>query len=373
MALGMRDLLVPPLAATVIVYLLLPYADRPWGGRTIMVVILLGLVWTMTKVHAIVWIAGLGLFTAYLLNPAVGWLQARGISRPRAALYLFLSAMIVTAAILAAVLPVVYDQTVSFVTEFPAYLRTLWERYGRQIEQMPQGTWPIDLEKIRQNLLEAAQKVASNAGHQLITFGKLLGFFLSILFITPIVAYHFLKDLPTIRQGALRLIPSRHESEVNSLFQEMDVLIGGWLRGQLIVSTIVGILTMIGLSLLRIPYGIFLGLVAGLLNMVPILGYWISLGLTLVVVLASGFSPGTLLIVLALFFGIQLLEQNLLSPKILGTHTGLHPVAILLALLVFGSLGGFAGALLAIPLTLFLRVFYRRYLERRWRGVAAAE
>jgi predicted PurR-regulated permease PerM len=184
------------------------------------------------------------------------------------------------------------------------------------------------------------------------------------------VGYNLLKDLPAIQKNILKLLPHRLESEVLDLLAEMDVLIGRYVRGQITVALIVGGLTSVALAALGLPYGILIGALAGLMNLVPIVGYWISLILALLVALSTDDALRMSLSVTAVFFTIQIIEQNLISPRIVGEQTGLHPVAVLLSLLVFASLMGLAGALLAIPIVLFIRVFFRRYLARRLREAA---
>jgi predicted PurR-regulated permease PerM len=367
LARGLHDLLIPPIAALVLVFLLFPHRQSAWASRTMIAAGALATLWILAKVQTILWIAGLGLFTAYVLNPAVVRLERLGIQRSRAALYLVLASFagLVTAAVI--VLPDLYSQASSLVSNLPGYQEQHQEQYRGTLADPRLREFPVDLGQVASSLTARIESILSGAGTGLAALARRTGATLSILVLSPIVGYNLLKDLPAINAGLLALLPRAAEHEVADIQQEMDLLIGRWLRGQLIVSLIVGTLTAIGLSILGIRYSIAIGAVAGLLNMVPIIGYWISLALAVIVALTGAEPLTTALIVLAIFFGIQILEQNFISPRVVGQETGLHPVAILLSLLVFSALAGFAGALFAIPFTLFLRVFFRRYIAGRLR------
>jgi predicted PurR-regulated permease PerM len=372
LARGLDGILIPPLAALALIYLLLPFNHLPWAARTMGAVFLLALIWLLAKVMAIVWIVGLALFLAYVMNPAATWMERKGIKRSHAALYLIFPAFAVLVLAAWIIIPQVYSQGSSFISDFPAYVATLTERYKSSFSSTDLENFPIDIPALLASFSESARNMISGASKGILGIAKRIGTVLSILVITPIVGFHLLKDFPGLQRNSLRMVPRRYEGEVLDLFSEMDILIGRWLRGQIIVSFIVGTLTIIGLSIVGLPYAVLIGALAGLLNMVPIVGYWISLLVAVVVALSTGDPARTTLWVAVIFFIVQMVEQNYLSPKIMGDQTGLHPVAILLSLLIFGSLLGLAGALLAIPFTLFLRVFYRRYLRRRVREAGSS-
>lgn len=368
LALSLTTMVAPPLAAAVIVFLLYPVRDQMWAGRTMFAAVTLSLLWLLGKVQSILWIAALGLLFAYLLNPAVTALEKRGVPRSRAAFLLFTPAFVGLLLLINLVAPAIYREAVNFFSNLPGYAERFTSWYHERLSDIHPESWPIDLSTFTGRLQTHAEKLLAGAGDRFVEFTKALGVLLSVAILTPVVAFNLLKDFPAMKQNLLRLVPARHEAEVVDLFREMDLLIGRWLRGQLIVSVVVGLATGVGLTLLGLPYALLLGAMAGILNFVPVVGYWISLGAALFVAITSDLSLGKLAGVLAIFFGLQIVEQNVLSPRIIGSATNLHPVAILLSLLVFGSLLGAPGALLALPITLFLRVAYRRYVRRHWRG-----
>lgn len=368
LALSLTTMVAPPLAAAVLVFLLYPWREQPWAGRTMFAAVTLALLWLLGKVQSILWIAALGLLFAYLLNPAVTSLEKRGVPRSRAALLLFTPAFLGLVLVLNLVAPAIYREAANFFTNLPGYAERFMGWYRDRLSDIHPESWPFDISTFTGRLQQHAEKILAGAGDRFVEFTKALGVVLSVAILTPVVAFNLLKDFPSMKSNLLRLVPSRHEAEVLDLFREMDLLIGRWLRGQLIVAIVVGTATGVGLTFLGLPYALLLGAMAGFMNFVPVVGYWLSLAATLFVAITSGLSIPGMLGILGIFFGLQLLEQNFLSPRIIGSATNLHPVAILLSLLVFGSLLGAPGALLAIPITLFLRVAYRRYVRRHWRG-----
>lgn len=364
---GVHTLLIPPLAALALIFVLFPHRQLAWASRTMIAAGALATLWLLAKVQTIVWIAALGLFTAYVLNPVVIRLERLGVNRSRGALYLTLIAATVVITIGVIIIPDLYSQVSDLMANLPRYLQELQVRYQGSLKDPRFASLPINLSDLADIASTRASALLTGADQGLTVLLRNIGAAFAIAILTPIVGYHLLKDLPQIKSNTLSLIPRNMERELLDLFTEMDLLIGRWLRGQFVVAMIIGTMTAVGLTILGLRYSIALGFLAGLFNMIPIVGYWVSLILATIIAL-TGNDPGhDALWTVIIFFGIQILEQNLISPRIVGRETGLHPVAVLLSLLVFGALAGFAGALLAIPFTLFLRVYFRRYIARRLR------
>jgi len=351
-----------------LVFVLFPHRQFAWASRTMIAAGLLATLWIMAKVQTIVWIATFGLFTAYVLNPVVVRLESIGIKRSRGALYLILIGALVFVTLGVIILPDLYSQVGDLVTNLPRYLQEIQRRYQGSLNDPRFANFPVNLADLAAAASAKAAVMLTGADKGLAVILQNLGAALAIAILTPIVGYHLLKDMPQLKTSAMSLIPRNMERELRDLFAEMDVLIGRWLRGQFTVAMIVGVMTAIGLTVIGLRYSIALGFLAGLFNMIPIVGYWFSLILATIIALTGNNPTQDALWTVIIFFAIQLLEQNFISPRIVGRETGLHPVAILLSLLVFGALAGFAGALLAIPFTLFLRVFFRRYIARRLRN-----
>lgn len=184
--------------------------------------------------------------------------------------------------------------------------------------------------------------------------------FISRAFLSPILAYYFLRDRETFAYGLSLWIPIRHRKRFLTALQEMRREAGGYIRGQLMVSLSVAVMTAAGLLLLGVPAWLVLGLVMGICELIPYVGPLIG-GVPIVVFsLSQGLS--TTLWALGLTIVVQQIEGYFLSPQLVGGATGLHPVYILLLLTAGGLIGGLAGMMLALPLFVCIRgaarVFY---------------
>jgi predicted PurR-regulated permease PerM len=191
---------------------------------------------------------------------------------------------------------------------------------------------------------------------------------LSLLVITPVVAYYFIQDWPRIVRSAERLIPRSEHATVVGLARETDQAISGFVRGQTLVCVILGVFYAAALSAVGLNFGLLIGLLSGLVSFIPYVGSITGFVLATGIALAQ-FWPEWIWVVLVMgifLFG-QFIEGNILVPKLVGDSVGLHPLWMMLALFAFGYLFGFVGLLLAIPLAaavgVLVRFAVKRYLD----------
>ncbi len=168
-------------------------------------------------------------------------------------------------------------------------------------------------------------------------------------------------DWVNLKAGFLRFFPEKIKGKVSKTIQNIETNVGHWVKGQLLLMLIVGTVTFFGLLVLGVRYPLILGLIAGILEIVPIIGPIITAVLAAVIAFAD--SPIKGFGVLALFIIIQQLENNLLVPKIMGKVSGFSPLIILLALLVGSNFFGIIGAILAVPTTMVLSILAKRFLN----------
>jgi predicted PurR-regulated permease PerM len=196
--------------------------------------------------------------------------------------------------------------------------------------------------------------------------GRGVGAFLTILgylVLTPVVAFYLMRDWDRVVARGAALVPVTH-AHLLTFGREYDRALAGYLRGQLTVSLIIGTMTAVGLLLVGFPYALLLGLIVAVFNVVPYLGLVLSLLPALAIALTSG-DVGSALLRVALVYGIaQTLESAVISPRIVGDSTGLHPVWILLAIAVGGFFFGFVGLLLAVPVAVGIKLLAERGLAR---------
>jgi predicted PurR-regulated permease PerM len=176
----------------------------------------------------------------------------------------------------------------------------------------------------------------------------------------PVLLFYTLRDFPTIEQSLIRLFPKVGGDR--AYLEKVGHIVGSYLRGQLTISAIAAFNVFLLLSIFGVPFPFLIGILAGLLNMIPNVGVIITNVLGIVIALIFG-TPVDALVVVLVLFGQQLLEATILSPNIMSHQVGIHPVLVILSLLVFGATMGFFGLLIAVPLTALLVAFYTTYRE----------
>lgn len=184
------------------------------------------------------------------------------------------------------------------------------------------------------------------------------------LLIIPLMAYYLLRDFPSLYRKFVYVLPTRHHRMAAEIRNRLDQVLGGFIRGQLVVSTLLSVYYGAALALLGIKLAVVLGLMAGFFNVVPYLGILSVLTLTLLIALIHGVGGATLLGVVIVFAIGMSMEGSFLTPRIVGRKVGLSPLTLIVALLVGGELLGLVGMLLAVPLAAILNVFIGYALER---------
>jgi predicted PurR-regulated permease PerM len=176
-----------------------------------------------------------------------------------------------------------------------------------------------------------------------------------IFFLAPIIAFYLLVDLPHLRKVAEGLIPARSHTEVMVVAHRLNRAVGGFFRGQLMVAFIVGVMVSVGLAILDLPFWLLVGMVAGVFNIIPLIGPWIGAVPGVIIALTTR-DVGTAVWVAVVMAGAQQVDNHFISPLVMQRAVKLHPAAVMLALLAGGTLGGFFGLLLAVPTAAVLKI-----------------
>jgi len=360
---------------------------NPWVQLVLVGAGIVTVVWGLLALSGVLTPFAVAFVLAYFLNPAVNALEG-GLERllgrrpglrrrvhPRtvAVALLALAVLAALAAGVWLVVPVVARQvgeTAARVPEYAREIRTRLEPVAVRLNLQ----YPEQIEALRHEVEEALRahwREVLSPLRQLITaaFSGVLGFVLTLLnvLVVPVVTLYLLLDMNRIRGGLADLVPPRFRPYVYSRFGEMDGLLSAFVRGQLTVALILGAFYAVGLTLCDVPMGLLVGFVIGLFNLIPYMSYVLGLPLALVLSWLDDQSPQRLLAVAAVFVVGQFIEGNFITPRIVGQRLGLHAVVIMLAVLVFGTLFGFVGMVVAVPLTgalaVFLRDLRRLYLE----------
>ena len=297
---------------------------------------------------------------AYLLDPLVDWLVARGMRRIVAVgllMVAFLGAITGTVLVLT---PLIAHDVAAFVQELPVMVdqATRWiESHGYEVPDRWQDY--LKSEQMSSVLHQVAGPATSLAAAALGGFFGLLGTLAEILLV-PVFAFYFLLDWDHLVVRVRQSIPPRHRGLVVSIASEIDTVISGWIRGQFIIVAIQALLYAACFYVLDINLAISVGLLVGLLTIIPFLGTVVGAVITVTLVLLDWQGVGQLLGVASVFVVLHVLEAAVLTPRIVGKRVGLGETGALFAVLAGGQLLGFAGVLLAVPIAASVAVLIRR-------------
>ena len=302
----------------------------------------------------------------YLLNPAVTWLEKRGLGRTAAIVAVYAGGAAVATGLLVVYLPRLLTEMGMAAAQLPAYAERV-SRWASDLQQRLAAPWmPAALRMALDDVLQGAQGAmvsdARETARSVVNSAPVL----ASLLLSPFLAFFLLRDLEAIKAWLYCLVPWHLGEKGWQVVAEVDRAVGGFFRGQVTVAALVGLLVAAAMFLLGMPFPLLLGLVAGVTELIPYFGP--VLGGIPAVLLALTRGP-LMAVKVALALGIiQQLEAGFLSPRIVGQRTGLHPAVVAGAVLAGGYLGGLTGMILAVPVAGALRplvsLAYERWVDR---------
>ena len=290
----------------------------------------------------------------FILNPFITLLQHRGIPRLAGVALTYLGFLGVAVIIGLIMFPAVHDQQQNLSERWPT-IRTKMERWIDDRAESVKGT-PFEFD--RQKVTDAFSSTDTSVRDQIdrvAEVGVKVFHILLVMILTPIFAFYLLVDLPHLKRVADSLIPQAARPEVLVVARRMNAAVGGFFRGQLVVATIVGVLASVGLLIIGLPFWLLIGMVAGFFNMIPLIGPYIG-GIPALVIALTTKEPITAVWVVVVMVAVQQIDNHFISPVVMSRVVKLHPVLVMLALLLGGTLGGFFGLLVAVPTTAILKI-----------------
>jgi predicted PurR-regulated permease PerM len=338
-------------------------------------------IWIVYAMTGILLVIVLAVFFAYLIAPLVELVRrpfnARGRERvmPR-----WMAIGVVYAVIFGSIgigawvlTPRLGAQMADIAKQAPDYVvnaRARADRLNNFLEELhlPRSWRQSANEKITGAITEAGNYVAGEGFSSALNVLGLLPY----LVLIPILAFFFLKDADSFRQSALMMLPQgRIRWRGDELFQDINSTLAAYIRAQLTSCLIIGTICTLGFAILDVRYALVLGVVAGLLEFIPLLG---PLVVAVVAGTVAGFDSGTKAVAVLAFLGVlRIVQDYVLYPRIIGSGIHLHPLAVILAILAGHELAGVAGIFLAIPVIAVLTVTYRHWLEHRGSAGLVAE
>ncbi len=302
---------------------------------TIVTLLALRIVW---EIRELIYALFLAFIFMSALNPLVVKLEKLRIPRAGAAFIVVISTIVLLFFVLAFMIPPIVNETIIFITNLPVFINDTFPFMN--------GTLSSDaalqfLPNITTNAFKLASGLLSN-----------IVFVVSVLFFT----FYFLLEEQFFESFLKRFLDDTSAKRVEKVMRKAQIRMGAWMRGELILMTVIGLMTYIALTILNVPFALSLAFFAGLLEIVPIIGPIVAAIPALIVASSSSLLLGGATAVV--YVVIQQLENNLVVPYVMNKAVGIHPITTLVALSIGGKLGGIVGAILAVPIALVIETVF---------------
>ena len=311
-----------------------------------------------------------GALLAYLIDPAVDFIQKRKISRTAAVIIVFLLVFGLLAIIVMLLIPLLQSQFIHLMQEIPQYLQWLdthvrpWLGKYIPAEILPKLK---DIGEIAQQFVPKSGGFIARIFQTITRSGAVLFGWIANLLLIPVITFYFLRDWDTLIDRVYAVLPVSIKPTAARLSREADAILSAFLRGQMLVMLALGVIYSIGLWFIGLKYGLLIGVLAGVVSFIPYMGTFVGVIVAGLAMLFQTQNWVDLWQVGAVFGFGQLLEGYALTPWLVGDRIGLHPVAVIFAVLAGGQLFGFVGVLLGLPAAAVLAVFLR-YLYSLYEG-----
>jgi predicted PurR-regulated permease PerM len=293
----------------------------------------------------------IAMIISYILNPVVRLLNHRKVPRTIAVLLIYSVFIASVTVVIMNVIPMFIEQ----LGELNEHLPQLTMKAQSLVDGFNQSEMlPVS---VRSGINNSVAKLESSISLAISNYLDQIGTTINVLFIAfivPFLAFYILKDFQLIEKTAIAIVPKEHRKQTVKLLIDIDTALGNYIRGQLLVCVIIGILAYVGYWSIHMPYPLLLASVVAVFNIIPYLGPFF--GATPAIVMASTVSLKMVLLVAAINLAIQILEGNVISPQVVGRSLHMHPLFIIFALLVGGEVAGIMGLILAVPFFAVMKV-----------------
>jgi len=315
-----------------------------------------GVIVLLFKLQTIITVFAVSFFIAYMFDPVVDIFEARRIPRYLTILVMMALAAALIALFLAWLIPVAASELQYLANNSQNYIDAA---FGFIQHSAATLNIQLDVEAVQQHIASRStdyiREIFSSMSSIMSSFTKVTGVVLNIALI-PILVFYFLKDFDNILARALEFLNNKFKMDFKGYYTEFDSILSKYFRGQIIVAFILGVLYTVVLLIAGVKPAVIVGAVSGILSIVPYLGFIVGFS-TSVILAALQYSDVLHPVMVIIGFSIvQFLEGNFITPKIIGGSLGLHPTAVIFALMAGGSLFGIGGMIIALPVAAFIRV-----------------
>ena len=295
---------------------------------------------------------------ASAIDSWVDWMQKRRVPRWLSVILIFAVLVGLVVLVFSMLIPPIIEQVQQLVGVLPQYFDVIIEQFGKLEGLVGEGAY----ENIKDVVTSFGDRFGDSAGSIVDTITGVFGGIFSAL-IVIVLAFYFTVEEDSLKKFIRSLVPLKHRVYTDDLVSRIQAQIGRWLRGQLLLGLVVGILYYIGLTLLGVKYALVIAILGGLLEIIPYIGP--ILAAVPAVFLAFAQAPYLGLLVIALYIIIQQLENNLLVPKIMQRVIGLNPLITIIVILVGAKIAGILGGVLAVPIATAFQVFLSDIFENK--------
>jgi len=330
-------------------------------AATLLVVAIVATFWLAYHLRLVILTFFLAILLSIAIRPGVVWLRTRGVSRAMGIIVIYVILFVAFVGFLLLVVPRIVTQTTALIGQLPIWyqgLRQLLLDSGSDFlhhlaEELPAQP-PIEA------LVQPSQGQRLETLTQSVAYARTLGWGVLIAIATFGLAFFWTLEGSRIVQYALLFTPMDKRETIRELIPEIKIKVGGYVRAQALLMSVIALLALIAYALIGLPYTLVLALFAGLLELVPVIGP--ALGAIPALAVALSVDPTRVLWVIIATLAIQAFENTTLVPRIMHKTVGVNPVVTLIALAAFGSLFGLAGALLAVPLAAIIQLLFDHFV-----------
>ena len=299
----------------------------------------------------------------YLVKPIYDYLLNKKVPKGIAILLVMVGVIVIFIMIITSLVPIIQKQLLDLVSQLPYYYQIISEQVENFMQTGLFETIQEQFNKINTDFIQSiTERLNGILNFTFSGIGSVVGIIGDIvitIMTMPVILYYLLKDGNKVIPFVTRMFPTRSQHKISVMLNEMNQQVSSYIRGQITVAICVGFTYIIGYTLIGLPYGVTIGMIAGLLTIIPYLGSII--GLTPALIIGFVTNPTLALHVLLVFVIEQLIESRVLQPLILGSSLKMHPVTILIILLAAGKMFGLVGLLIAVPVYAVVKVFITHF------------
>ena len=305
----------------------------------------------------------IGLLVAYLLDPLVDILEEYKIGRGIATTFVLILFFSIILVLCFLIFPILSIQLNNFLIEFPYIVNNLNKKFNLVMDYFQKKAVPENNSDIFNNIFPNFSNFITSFLNNIVSSSLAVFNMITIILVTPIVSWYFLKDWDKIIFKTNSLLSLKHKKIVTQYAIEVDTIFSAYLRGQILVSLSLTLFYFFTFYILGLNYALFIGIFAGFFSFIPLIGIIISFFITALLAYLQFLDFITIFYIFLIFFTAQLIESNFLTPKLIGKKLGLHPLAVLFSIFIFGAIFGIIGIIFSAPLMATIVLIFKNNLK----------